>query len=140
MNSVSSYYCAPTTALWFWSAYLQLGDHHDKDSYQAQIDKHELYQLGNVGCINSMLRLIYPQVDIPKELKDHDSAPKVFVVTSSADPLCDDGDDLAACLKEEGANVEKYECIGSHGLGMMFDSKNNNKFAKALGGEVWSKE
>ncbi len=117
MNSVSSY-VSPETLVWFWSAYLQLGDHHDKDSYQAQIGKHELYQLGNVGCI------------------DHDSAPKVFVVTSSADPLCDDGDDLAACLKEEGANVEKYECIGSHGVSLMFDSKNNNKFAKALGEEL----
>jgi acetyl esterase/lipase len=138
MNSVSSY-VSPETLVWFWSAYLQLGDHHDKDSYQAQIDKHELYQLGNDGCINPMLRLIYPQVDIPKELKDHDSAPKVFVVTSSADIFRDDGDDLAACLKEEGANVEKYECIGSHGVSMMFDSKNNNKFAKAWGEELWPK-
>ena len=43
-----------------------------------------------------------------------------------------DYDDLAACLKEEGANVERYECIGSHGVSMVFDSKNNNKkFVKA---------
>jgi hypothetical protein len=82
------------------------------------IDKHELYQLGSDGCINTMLRLISPQVDICKELKDHDSAPKqVFVVIASADLLWDDANDLAACLEDQGANIEKHEYIGSHGCG-----------------------
>lgn len=136
MNSKSNLMCPSESLIWFWSAYLQLGDFNDHESYIEELGKHELYQLGNVGSINPCLRLIYPQIDIPKALK-LDTAPKIFVATGSADVLRDDGNDLVECLKDEKVNVTKYEFFGSHGLCVLLDFGEFGKFAKEWSEVVW---
>jgi hypothetical protein len=50
--------------------------------------------------VTNARHLIEPSVELPLVL-DKKDAPKIFVVTNAADPLCDDCVELAQALKHE---------------------------------------
>ena len=137
MNLKSSTFCPSETILWLYGSYLQLGEFQDKEGYNMELGKSDLYQLGNIGSVNSMLRLCYPQVEIPKGLGSDNKAPKIFVVTGSADSLCDDGKDLVEALQEEGVKADLFEMFGGHGISSILDMKTSNAFIKKWSEVVW---
>jgi len=122
--------------LWFWGAYLQLDDFDNDEGYATALGKHKLYQLGNVGAVNPLLRLCYPQLMVPSELKSK-SAPTIFVNTSTGDPLHDDGIDLINVLQQEGVSVNAFECFGSHGVSVVLDNKWRHEFIKEWSKSIW---
>lgn len=134
MNSVSSY-MTPATLRWFWATYLQFNTFDEKDNSE-EIASHNLFQLGGIGAVDPMLRICYPQVDIPSELRS-ESAPKIFVATGSADPLRDDGDDLVESLEQHSITVHAYESCGNHGLAMLFDTRWKKKFVQEWSQCIW---
>ena len=135
MNSISSY-ITPATLRWFWASYLQLNTFDEKDSSE-EIKSHNLFQLGGIGAVNPMLRICYPQVDIPFVELRSESAPKIFVTTGSADPLRDDGDDLVESLEHYSIDVHAYESCGSHGLALLFDLGWKKKFVQEWSQCIW---
>jgi acetyl esterase/lipase len=137
MNSRSSDFCPNSLTTWCMAAYLQLGDYHDEKSYKSELDKNYLYHLDGSGSHNPLLRLVQPQIDLPKEI-NADSAPKLFIISGSADLLRDDADDLFECLQKKGASVEKFEFYGSHGVAVLFDHQKCKEFIQSWGATVWS--
>lgn len=135
MNSVSSKVLTPAALRWFWASYLQFDVFNEKDN-SNEIASHTLFQLGSIGAINPMLRICYPQVDIPYQLKN-ESAPRIFVTTGSADPLRDDGDDLVETLEQHAIAVHAYESFGSHALALLLDLSWKKKFTQEWSQCIW---
>ena len=132
--------------LWSWAAYLQIGDYKDKATYLDALMHHPLFRLGNIGSINPLLRLVWPQVDIPtKELTraDHTSSsdavvsPRVFICTASADPLRDDGINLIDTLRDKGIKVDTFESCGDHGISFYSDRKWRKEFVEQWSSCIW---
>lgn len=116
---------SPEMLRWCWASYLQYDSYNGQDSSEA-LKYHELFQLGGIGCINPMLRLCYPQVDIPMELRAREGSiapPQVFVLTGHADPLDDDGLNLIESLEQYNINVKAYKSLGSHFGSVLLDRK-----------------
>lgn len=164
-------------ARWGWGAYLQLQTADDDDdddsnndisnsskSYIDALMQHPLFRLGKVGTINPLLRLVWPQVNIPiQELKhliqqDHttdkgatatSSAPRIIVCTASADPLRDEGLALVESLRDGGVTiandndhdiVTSLDMCGDHAISLLLDSKWKKKFVTQLGACLWPDE
>eukprot|EP00594_Rhizosolenia_setigera_P002702 CAMPEP_0178954650 /NCGR_PEP_ID=MMETSP0789-20121207/9118_1 /TAXON_ID=3005 /ORGANISM="Rhizosolenia setigera, Strain CCMP 1694" /LENGTH=338 /DNA_ID=CAMNT_0020636095 /DNA_START=522 /DNA_END=1538 /DNA_ORIENTATION=+ len=140
MNWVSSYTCPGKWFVWLWAAYLQLGEFHDYNSFIEKLQEHDLFkELGDEKSTKSnILRMIQPQMDLPiKELRSN-LAPKIFVINGTADPLCNDGEELVDCLiNKQVTNVKSYHLFGSHGCCLFFDFIAFRKFNKAWSEVVW---
>lgn len=140
MNWVSSYSCPGRWFVWLWAAYLQLGEFHDYNSFIEKLQEHDLFkeQGDEKSTKSNILRMIQPQMDLPiKELRSN-LAPKIFVINGTADPLCNDGEELVDCLiNKQVTNVKSYHLFGSHGCCLFFDFIGFRKFNKAWSEVVW---
>lgn len=132
--------------LWNWAAYLQIGDYKDKTSYLEALMQHPLFRLGRIGSINPLLRLVWPQVDIPtKDLvgvnqsssSDTMAPPRVFICTASADPLRNDGINLIDSLRDKGIKVDTFESHGDHGISFYSDRKWRKAFVEQWSSCIW---
>jgi len=59
-------------------------------------------------------RLVCPTLDLPESLNDENNAPKIIIRVNLADPLHDDGKEIADALKEAKADITFFQDIGLH--------------------------
>ncbi len=146
INSQSSLLCPNEFLRWCWSSYLGIEngtndgststtrniDFSSENALAEALDKSAWSTLySHISKKNreeededadtSMLlwRLISPQFDLPSF--DMDGAPKVIVLTASADPLHDDGVELVdglkkKCAMKQSGSIHHFELKGSHAL------------------------
>ena len=151
LNSKSSGTCPTEFVRWCWSAYLQLDekktgdiDFYSSDGLKSALEKSKWSKYMDSSSSErapaSCWRLICPQVDLPPNL-DNDNAPKIIVVTATADPLHDDGVDFVKSLRKEyGKRSDKVlhiESGGSHVLSLMFDKKASEDYMAAWSMVMW---
>lgn len=127
LESRASINCPVEAIRWCWQSYLELDgcDHtlltnakSRKDALTRNTSRNSWEQCKWKNT--NARRLIEPFVDLPNEL-DREDSPKIFIVTTAADPVRDDGVQLVNTLKQAGASVTHIECQGSHVIGYVVD-------------------
>ena len=135
---------------WCWSAYLQLDENQDESvDFYATNGIHKALQKSNVWSklyesgngpktteAKAFWRLVCPASD-PPALEDQLS-PNLFIITSTADPLHDDGVELVNKLREKCKQptnkIHHFDLRSSHAISSAVDPKNRAVFTKE-----WSK-
>lgn len=127
MNSRSSPLVSIKWLRWCWRAALEMDDELVVDD----MDETDVLAIGsNRTAWNKSKwkqneewhKFLEPMVGIPSGLIDK-KATKFIVAVNKADPLYDDGKELARKLKKQGADVDYVEAKGSHAIGFMIDRK-----------------
>merc|ERR1712238_459194 len=131
---------------WCWRAYIGLEPPESSEDRSEQTNtKLELLlqKSSNYSSWNkwktkysskSLQRLIYPTLDLPSSLNDKKNAPKIIIRVNLADPLYDDGKEIADALKNEKADITFFEDKGLHvNTGSPANAKAHNKVLK-----LWS--
>ncbi len=136
-------------AHWSWQAYLQIDrtpklKSNEEMPYIDSLMQHPLFRLGKVGKINPLLRLVWPQVDVPiKELKEQSKSgisPKIIVSTATADPLHDEGMALVEALRDGGLSpksILNQEMRGDHATALLLDKKWKKEFMAKWSACLW---
>jgi len=111
---------------WSWRAYIGLEPpDSSKDRSEQNDTKLELLLRKNSNYSSwnkwktkysskSLQRLIYPTLDLPSSLNDEKNAPKIIIRVNLADPLYDDGKEIADALKSVKADITFFEDKGLH--------------------------
>jgi len=109
-----------------------------KEKYMNDMMNHPLFQVdaSTNGTSHPLLRLVWPQVDLPI-FKVDAHVPKIIVTTSSNDPLRDDGLDLIECLHAKDIPVQAFKCYGDHGYSILTDSTWRKEFVSEWGKCLW---
>ncbi len=140
---------SPDVVHWGWQAYLQIdrtskSKSNENESYIESLMQHPLFRLGKIGTINPLLRLVWPQVDIPlKELKAQSQSglfPKIIVSTATADPFHDEGMTLVESLRDGGLSPEAVlgqEMKGDHATALLLDKKWKKEFMTEWSACLW---
>lgn len=134
LESKASLHCHVDFLRWCWKSYLELDESQPEDPVDRASSLEDVLRSGSTRQAwdqckwkqSVARRLVEPTVDLPSGL-DTTNAPKVVVVTCTADPLHDDGVQLAKGLKVSEANVAHFDCFGSHVIGYSLDSASKAK-------------
>jgi acetyl esterase/lipase len=78
-------------------------------------------------------------VGFPPGLDDKENGIKYIVSVNKADPLYDEGNELATKLKEHGADVNYLEALGSHSIGFHVDRKANAELIELWRAAIFGK-
>ena len=136
-----------TWVAWSWRAYLSLDNnlylqkttnkngraisYYTYNDFVMYGSNHEIYKQSTILKNNpEMKRLCEPKIGITAEMS-FDNAPIFLILTSSGDPLRDDGLQFGAILKKYGAKVQMIEAMSSHCAGMTYDSSFKKNIIKA---------
>ena len=127
MNGPSSKLVEVSWLRWCWRAALEM-----KDSDVVESDDNVLAIGSNRTAWNKSKwkqneqwqKFLEPMAGIPPGLDDKEKRrTKYIVAVNKADPLYDEGKELATMLKEHGADVDYLEALGSHSIGFQVDKK-----------------
>jgi acetyl esterase/lipase len=131
LNLTSSGVCPVPFLRWAWRAFLEMEPCDDAtpnlqdDSTMENILKKDSNYDAWEKCKwreGTMRRLAEPLFELPQDLESVD-APKFIMSTNRADPLHDDGEEMAKALKKQKANVTYIHAKGSHHVGFLFDKE-----------------
>jgi acetyl esterase/lipase len=78
-------------------------------------------------------RLVDPTLDLPESLNDENDAPKIIIRVNLADPLHDDGKEIADALKKAQADITFLQNTGLHVDVLAANTKESKKIFK-----IWS--
>jgi acetyl esterase/lipase len=102
---------------WCWRVYLQLeappelseDSHEQNPTLEEVLRKDSNYSSWNKWKTKhpskAVQRLVYPTLDLPESLNDKKNAPKIIIRVNLADPLYDDGKEIADALKNAKADI-----------------------------------
>jgi acetyl esterase/lipase len=108
---------AMTWLRWCWRVYLHLeappelseDSHEQKPTLEEVLRKDSNYLSWNKWKTKhpskAVQRLVYPTLDLPESLNDENNAPKIIIRVNLADPLYDDGKEIADALKNANADI-----------------------------------
>lgn len=133
LESTASLNCPVGFLRWCWRSYLEFDKDADNTVDAASSHEKELQLISTRKAWEQCKwiktggrRLIEPSVDLPLDLAKEE-APKIFIVTNMADPLHDDGVQIADDLKRAGSFVKHVDCLGGHVIGYELDSSSKER-------------
>ena len=133
MNEYSTPLVTTSWLRWCWRAALEMDDISMNDEEKDAIvvgSNRTVWNKSKWKQNKQWHKFLEPMEGIPSGLSD-ESACKYIVAVNKADPLHDEGNELMRRLKDEGANVDYIEAMGSHALGYEVDRKAMAKLMNA---------
>jgi acetyl esterase/lipase len=126
MNQYSTPLVTTSWLRWCWRAALEMDDIENDEEEEKDViavgSNRTVWNKSKWKQDKQWQKFLEPMEGIPSGL-GNESASKYIVAVNKADPLHDEGNELMRRLKDEGANVDYIEAMGSHAVGFEVDRK-----------------
>ena len=150
MNSAMTSVVSVGMLRWSWCAYLSMEEPSTENDDIPDVDKPEtlddLLKKGSTReswgkckwkeTVQGTRRLVEPGSDVPDALGE-EKAPKFVVCLNKADPLHNEGFELAETIKSHGGNLTCIQATGFHCFGQLFDQKKMKEVIDAWSSAIW---